>query len=73
MPRIEQNRQGGPCYQMPVATLRSVSFSEPKIKKERKEFTSIMWWEMQGDMSEITMQVKLAFAVTETDERYSFP
>lgn len=31
-----------------------------------------MWWEMQGDMSEITMQVKLAFVVTESDERYSF-
>lgn len=28
---------------------------------------------MQGDVSEITMQVKLAFVVTESDERYSFP
>lgn len=32
-----------------------------------------MWREMQGDVSEITMQVKLAFVVTENDEWYSFP
>lgn len=32
-----------------------------------------MWREMQGDVSEITMQVKLAFVVTESDEPYAFP
>lgn len=72
IPQIEQNRQGGPCFQMPVATSSSVSFPEPKIKKEGKESTSIMWWEMQGDASEMTMQVKLAF-VTEIGEWYPFP
>lgn len=67
--QIEWNRQRRPYFQMPAATSWSVSFSDPKIKnKEGKESTSIIWQEMQDDVSEITMQVKLAFVVTESDE-----
>lgn len=58
---------------MPAATSRSVALSGPKIKSERKKRRKKVHqhnvMRKQGDMSEITMQVKLAFVVTESDEQ----